>query len=100
MHTSFTNRTVAWSLSPIPSIHQQTHGAVDTHHDDISQINTTTAAAMEPITAPIVPLVALFVGSTIAFVAPTGRRASWSLANPQHAVRSFTSAGTQRHNTR
>ncbi|CAN0231860.1 unnamed protein product [Ectocarpus sp. 12 AP-2014] len=55
---------------------------------------------MAPITATIVPLVALFVGSTTAFVAPTGRGASWSLANPQHAVRSFTSAATQRHNTR
>ncbi|CAN0598081.1 unnamed protein product, partial [Ectocarpus sp. 12 AP-2014] len=45
---------------------------------------------MAPITATIVPLLTLFVGSTTAFVTPTGRGASWSLANPQHAVRSST----------
>ncbi|CAN0331906.1 unnamed protein product, partial [Ectocarpus sp. 4 AP-2014] len=47
---------------------------------------------MAPITASILPLVALFVCSATAFVAPTGRGASWSLANPQRAVRSSTSA--------
>ncbi|CAN0183313.1 unnamed protein product, partial [Ectocarpus fasciculatus] len=55
---------------------------------------------MAPITATVVPLVTLFLGSTTAFVAPTGRGASWSLANPQHAVRSSTSAVTTRHNAR
>ncbi|CAN0408354.1 unnamed protein product, partial [Ectocarpus sp. 8 AP-2014] len=55
---------------------------------------------MAPITATIVPLATLFVGSTTAFVTPIGRGASWSLANPQHAVRSSTSAVATRHNAR
>ncbi|CAN0003795.1 unnamed protein product [Ectocarpus sp. 12 AP-2014] len=55
---------------------------------------------MAPITATIVPLLTLCVGSTTAFVTPTGRGASWSLANPQHTVRSSTSAVTTRHNAR
>ncbi|CAM9238770.1 unnamed protein product, partial [Pylaiella littoralis] len=44
----------------------------------------TTTYNMAPITASIAPLAALFMGSTTtAFVAPTGRGVSWSLAGPQ-----------------
>ncbi|CAM9138886.1 unnamed protein product [Pylaiella littoralis] len=54
---------------------------------------------MAPFTASIAPLAALFMGSTTtAFVAPTGRGASWSLASPQEAVRSFTSTVAKRNN--
>ncbi|CAN0545318.1 unnamed protein product, partial [Ectocarpus sp. 8 AP-2014] len=66
---------------PSPPITQRTAAPLSTQH----QHKTSAAAAtMAPITATIVPLVTLFVGSTTAFVTPTGRGASWSLANPQH----------------
>ncbi|CAN0351014.1 unnamed protein product, partial [Ectocarpus sp. 13 AM-2016] len=89
---------------PSPAIAQHTAAPLPTHQYDTPQhnINTSTAAAvtMAPITSTFVPLVTLCVGSTNAFVTPTGHRASWSLANPQHAVRSSTSAVTTLHNAR
>ena len=55
---------------------------------------------MAPITTSVVPLMALLLGPTSAFVTPGGGASSWSLASPQHAVRSSTSAVTTRHNAR
>ncbi|CAN0144332.1 unnamed protein product, partial [Hapterophycus canaliculatus] len=47
---------------------------------------------MAPFSATIVPLMALSMGSTTAFVAPIGPSASWSLAGShQQAIRSSTS---------
>ena len=55
---------------------------------------------MAPITTSVVPLMALLLGPTNAFVTPGGGASSWSLASPQHAVRSSTSAVITRHNAR
>ncbi|CAN0333841.1 unnamed protein product [Scytosiphon promiscuus] len=55
---------------------------------------------MAPITTSVLPLLSLFLGSTTAFVAPTGHGASWSLASPQEAARSSTSAICTRNNAR
>nr|AUO68234.1 Tic20-like protein [Saccharina japonica] len=40
---------------------------------------------MAPFTSSIIPLLALLLGSTTAFVTPTGRGASWSLPNVQQS---------------
>eukprot|EP00752_Nemacystus_decipiens_P008147 g7286.t1 len=55
---------------------------------------------MAPIITCALPLTALLLGSTNAFVAPGGGASSWSLASPQHAVRSSTSAVATRHTAR
>ena len=52
---------------------------------------------MAPFTSSIIPLLALLLGSTTAFVTPTGRGASWSLPSVQQ---SSTATAVARQATR
>nr|AUO68230.1 Tic20-like protein [Saccharina japonica] len=49
---------------------------------------------MAPFTSSIIPLLALLLGSTTAFVTPTGRGASWSLPSVQQSS-TFTAVARQ-----
>ncbi|CAM9709540.1 unnamed protein product, partial [Ectocarpus sp. 4 AP-2014] len=55
---------------------------------------------MAPLSATMIPLLALSLGSTTAFVAPAARGASWSLTSPRRAVRSCPSTVSPRQNAR